>query len=149
MFHGRKLGIGRAAVALVAIYSLASYGYTPADADEGGSEICAALTVVRSADIAPQIRAELEATNPAGNGQYGLPTVPIALGADKWRFPDLHSSLRAGPKAIIKPGRTELEFLPLYDSEQANRHRHLIRLNNQEERTDVIEVLRFSFGRSP
>ena len=149
MFHGRRRVIGNAAIVLVSLYSMVSYGYTPEDANEHGNEICAALTVARGAVIARQAGAEIEATNSVSDDENEPLAETLALGEDKWSLPDFRSNWRAGHKAGKESGGTEFEFLPRYDAEQANRQLDLVRPNNEEERTDLIEVFRFGFGRSP
>ncbi len=141
MFN-RKIWVRNAAVVLVALHNVASYGNPTGDAKES-------LMVREKLAVAASIpkQTEIDAATPGSNDLETVLEEIIVVGKDEWRLPDLGSSWRAEQEARRKPVRMNWEFLPRYDPEQADRHPNLSRLIKKEQRVGFIELLRFSFGR--
>ena len=145
----RKTLVRSAAAVLVALHSVASYGNPTGEEANEYLMVRAKLTV--AAGIPKESLAEIDAATPVSNDPEEVLEVEgiIVVGKDNWQLPDLGSSWRAGQEAREKRGRTDLEFLPRYDPEQADRHPDLSQLSNEEQRVGFIQLFRFSFGRRP
>lgn len=67
---------------------------------------------------------------------------------DEWRLPDMGDALRREREALekAKVGQADLEFLPLYDPEQAAREPDLFRMDDPLQRVGKVELFRFRFG---
>ncbi len=139
----RKTLIRSAAVVLVALYNVASYGNPTGEEANESLMVRAELTV--AAGIPKQSLAEIDAAALVSNEQKEVLEEIIVVGKDEWRLPDLGSSWRAEQEARKKPGRGDWEFLPRYDPERADRHVNRSQLSQEEQRVGFIELFRFSF----
>jgi hypothetical protein len=70
---------------------------------------------------------------------------------DEWRLPDMGDSLRREREELEKArvGEVDVEFLPLYDPEQAAREPDLFRMDDPLQRVGKVELFRFRFGGEP
>ncbi len=132
-----------AAVVLVALYNVASYGNPTGVEANDSLMVRADLTV--AAGISKQGLAEIDGATLVSNDQEEVLEEIIVVGKAEWRLPDLGSSWRAEREARKRPGRTGWEFAPRYDPERAYRHLNPSQLSKEEQRVGFIELFRFSF----
>ena len=141
----RKTLIRSAAVVLVALYNVASYGNPTGDEANESLMVRADLTV--AAGISKQGLAEIDGATLVSNDQEEVLEEIIVVGKAEWRLPDLGSSWRAEQEARKRPDRAGWEFAPRYDPERAYRYLNLPQLSKEEQRVGFIELFRFSFDR--
>ena len=70
----------------------------------------------------------------------------VVVARKKSQRPNLGNSSGTGP-TVQMPTWIDLQFLPRYDPEQADRYFDLIKHDEKVRRAGFIELFRFSFGR--
>ncbi len=140
MFDKRQL-VARA-IAIVLMFAASGFALAD-DANEYRSEVRDDLDLADGADISTTNRtARADADD---DDVYVIEEI-IVIGRKKSQHPNLDNSSSTDP-VVQMPRRIDWQFLPRYDSEQADRYFDLIQLDEETRRAGFIELFRGSFGR--
>ena len=141
MFDQRQLVARGAAIVLM----FASFGYAQADdANEYHAEVLADLELA-DGTATSTTNGTAHGDGDVGDDQADVIEEIVVIGKKKRRLPNLGSSLGTDP-VVKKPGRTDWQFLPIYDPEQAYPYSDQIQLDEQIRRAGFIDLFRVRFG---
>ncbi len=130
------------AVAIVLMFAASGIALAD-DANEYRSEVRNDLDLADGADISTTNRtAKADADD---DDVYVIEEI-VVIGRKKSQHPNLDNSSSTDP-VVQMPRRIDWQFLPRYDSEQADRYFDLIQLDEETRRAGFIELFRVSFGR--
>ena len=143
MFDRRQL-VARA-VAIVLMFVASGFALAD-DANKYRSEVRDNLNLADGADLTTANRTDIVAKADADGEDVDVIEEIVVVGRKKSRHRILGN--RSGTDLVFKmPDQIELQFLPRYDPEQADRYFDLIEHDEEVRRAGFIELFRLSFGR--
>jgi hypothetical protein len=143
MFDRRQLVTRAVAIMLM----FAASGFAMADdAKEYRSDVRDDIDFMDGADITSTNRIDITARADAEGEDVDVIEEIVVIGRKNSRHRNLGN--RSGIDLVFKmPEQIELQFLPRYDPEQADRYFDLIEHDEEVRRAGFIELFRLSFGR--
>ncbi len=143
MFDRRQL-VTRA-VAIVLMFAASGFALAD-DAKEYRSEVRDVLDLADGAHITTTNRIDITARSDADGEDIDAIEEIVVVGRKNSRHRNLAN--RSATALVFKmPDQIELQFLPRYDPEQADRYFDLIEHDEEVRRAGFIELFRLSFGR--
>ncbi len=143
MFDRRQL-VARA-VAIVLMFVASGFALAD-DAKQFRFEVRDDFGLADGADITSTNRTDIVAKADADRDDVDVIEEIVVIGRKKSRNPNLAN--RSATDLVFKmPEQIELQFLPRYDPEKADRYFDLIQHDEEVRRAGFIELFRLSFGR--